>query len=328
LITYRAFTNRDVRALAEIWRSRAQERGLMQPMSAALFEELVLSKPYFDNAGMILAIDDGKPVGFAHAGFGPTADGSTLSRERGVISMLIVRPEYRRQGIGQQLLARAEEYLCRHGVREIYGGGIRPLTPFYLGLYGGSELPGVLVSDADALRRYQASGFVDIQRCGVFHRDLASFKPGMDRKQLLIHRQQSLQVVVDPPCRTWWEACTFGGFDRTRFEFVPKAGGPSPVWLTVWSMEPLSTSWGVRATGLYELHVDPAQRRQGLAACLIGDACKQLAAEGVAVLEAQAMLDDAATVGLFRKLGFRQVDEGVVFRKEPVCAQAKPQAEG
>jgi ribosomal protein S18 acetylase RimI-like enzyme len=319
LITYRAFTNRDVRILAEIWRSRAHERGLMQPMSAALFEELVLSKSYFDNAGLILALDDGAPAGYVHAGFGPTEDGSTLCYNRGVISMLIVRPEYRRRGIGQQLLAHAEKYLCGRGVKEIYGGGIHPVTPFYLGLYGGSELPGVLASDADALRRYEASGFTAVDRCAVFHRDLTTFRPIVDRKQLQLRRQQNLQVVVDPPCRTWWEACTFGGFDRTRFELAPKTGGPPIASLTVWSMEPLSTSLGVRATGMYDLYVDPAHRRQGTAVCLLGEACKQLAAEGVALLETQAMLRDTPAVNLFKKLGFKQVDEGVVFRKTPHC---------
>lgn len=319
MITYRPFTNRDVRSLAEIWRSRAHERGLMQPMSAALFEELVLSKPYFDNAGLVLAVDDGQPVGYVHAGFGPTEDGFSLCYQRGVISMLIVRPEYRRQGIGQQLLARAEEYLCRRGAKEIYGGGIYPLTPFYLGLYGGSELPGVLATDADALRRYEASGFTAIDHCAVFHRELASFRPLMDRKQLQLRRQQIVQVVVDPPCRTWWEACTFGGFDRTRFELAPKGGGPATAWLTVWSMEQLSTSLGARATGMYDLFVEPAQRRQGVAVYLLGEACKQLAAEGVTLLETQAMLRDLAAVNLFHKLGFKQVDEGILFRKEPHC---------
>jgi ribosomal protein S18 acetylase RimI-like enzyme len=264
-------------------------------------------------------LDDDAPVGYVHAGFGPTDDGSTLCYDRGVISMLIVRPEYRRRGIGQQLLARAEEYLCGRGVKEIYGGGIHPLTPFYLGLYGGSELPGVLASDADALRRYEASGFAAVDRCAVFHRDLATFRPVVDRKQLQLRRQQNLQVLVDPPCRSWWEACTFGGFDRTRFELAPKSGGPPTAWLTVWSMEPLSTSWGVRATGMYELHVEPAHRRQGIAVCLLSEACKQLAAEGVALLETQAMLRDAPAVNLFKKLGFKHVDEGVVFQKTPHC---------
>jgi GNAT superfamily N-acetyltransferase len=287
----------------------------MQPMSATLFEQLVLSKPYFDNAGLILAVDDATPVGFAHAGFGPSDDESTLSYDCGVVSMLLVRPEYRRQGIGQALLARAEDYLRERGATRIYGGGIRPLTPFYLGLYGGSELPGVLVSDADALRRYRASGFAEVERVGVFHRDLSSFRPAVDRKQMQIRRQQNVQITVDPPCRTWWEACTFGGFDRTRFELAPKTGEPVCASLTVWSMEPLSTSWGVRATGLCELLVDPAQRRQGLAQFLMGEAFRQLAAEGIALVEAQAMLRDEASLGLFKKLGFKQVDEGVVFRK-------------
>jgi hypothetical protein len=31
------------------------------------------------------------------------------------------------------------------------------------------------------------------------------------------------------------------------------------------------------------------------------------------------MLDDAPTVALFKKLGFKQVDEGVVFRKSAEC---------
>jgi ribosomal protein S18 acetylase RimI-like enzyme len=315
VIHYRSFRNTDVRALAEIWRTRAKERVLLQAMSAALFEELVLSKPYFDNAGLILALDDDAPVAFVHAGFGPSADGSTLSYERGVISMLIVRSEYRRQGIGQALLARAEEYLRSRGAKEIYGGGIRPLTPFYLGLYGGSELPGVLASDADALRRYQAAGFEEVDRCGVFHRDLASYRPLVDRSQMQIRRQQGVQVKVDPPCRSWWEGCTFGGFDRTRFELIPKTGGDPSAWLCVWSMEPLSATWGVRATGLYELWVDPSKRRQGLATFLMGEAFRQLSAEGIALMEAQAMMNDAPAIALLKKLGFKQVDEGVVFRK-------------
>lgn len=288
----------------------------MQPMSSTLFEELVLSKPYFDNAGLILAVDDDRPVGFAHAGFGPTEDQSSLSFERGVVSMLIVRPEYRRQGIGQQLLSRAEQYLQERGSRVAYGGGIRPLTPFYLGLYGGSELPGVLVSDADALRRYRSSGFEEVDRCGVFHRRLTDFRPIVDRKQLLIRRQCEVRVVHDPPCRTWWEACTFGGFDRTRYELVPKDGKAPRAWLTFWSMEPLSLSWGMRATGLCEVYVDQQQRRQGLAQFLLGEAFRQLAAEGIALVETQAMLGDAPAVGMLKKLGFQQVDEGVVFRKE------------
>ena len=84
LIHYRAFRNQDLPALAEIWRAQAPERALMQPMSADLFESHVLSKPYFDSRGLIVALDDGAPVGFAHAGFGPNSDESGLSTQLGV----------------------------------------------------------------------------------------------------------------------------------------------------------------------------------------------------------------------------------------------------
>ena len=74
LIEYRAFRNTDPPQLAEIWRSNSTSRGLMQPMSTAVFERFVLSKPTFDRQGLVVAVDEDKIVGFAHAGFGPTED--------------------------------------------------------------------------------------------------------------------------------------------------------------------------------------------------------------------------------------------------------------
>ena len=316
MIHYRTFRNSDPPALVDIWRARARERGLIQPMSTALFDELVLSKPYFENQGLIVALDDDKPVGFVHAGFGPNEDQSGLSMEHGVTCMLIVRPNYRRLGIGQELLARSEEYLRSRGAQVLYAGGIRPHNPFYLGLYGGSELPGVLDSDADAQRRYRARGYRDVDRTRLFHRELAGFRPAVDRQQMQIRRQKTVQVTVDPPTSTWWEACTMGAFDRTRFELVGREGGPATASLTVWSMEQISASSGVRSSGLYDLQVDPAERRKGMAVFLMSEAFRQLQAAGVSRVEAQAMQDNETAARLLLKLGFQQVDEGVVLRKD------------
>ncbi len=101
MIRFRPFTNADPPALAEIWRSRALERGLQQPISAMLLAEVVFGKTYFDNQGLILALDDDQPVGFVHAGFGPNESGSWLSHEQGIISMIMVRKAYRRAGSGR-----------------------------------------------------------------------------------------------------------------------------------------------------------------------------------------------------------------------------------
>ncbi len=289
----------------------------MQPMSAELFEQLVLSKPYFDNQGLILALDGRTAVGFVHAGFGANDDGSGISTVMGVTCMLMVRRDYRRMGIGSQLLAHSEQYLRGRGAQVLYGGSIRPLNPFYLGLYGGSELPGVLASDVEAQHLYRSNGYRDVNHTVILHRDLKSFRPIVDRQQIQIRRRSTLKVTVDPPTTTWWQACTVGAFDRGRFDLLLMGGADRAVaTVTAWSMEPLSTSWGVRAMGLIDLEVDPSSRRQGLATFLLGEAFRQLQQQGVALIEVQTMEDNSSARSLYRKLGFEQVDSGAVFRKD------------
>lgn len=316
LIAYRSFRNSDPPALADIWRTRTSERGLMQPMSARLFDEVVLAKPYFDNQGLIVAVADDGPVGFVHAGFGPNDDESHLCYDLGVTCMLQVRPNYRRHGIGSELLKRSEAYMRSRGAKVLYGGGIRPINPFYLGLYGGSELPGVLDTDSQAQRRYKAAGYRSIDRSVVLHRDLSTFRPIVDRCQIQIRRRTSLEIIEDPPSSSWWEACTLGIFDRTRFDLYLHEGGRRVASTFVWHMDPLAASWGIRAVGLVNFEVDPEHRREGYATFLLGEAFRQLQQEGVALVEAQTMQHNTAALALYKRLGFEVVDHGTVYRKE------------
>src|SRR5690606_18937290 len=146
-IELRPFRNSDPPAIVEIWRSQPPQRGLMQPLTIANLESLVLSKPYFDAAGLIVACEAGRPVAFVHAGFGANGDETDLDHRLGTIYVLQARPAHRQTDTPARLLAAAEEYLTSRGSQVLYAGGIRPLNAFYLGLYGGSELPGVLTSD-------------------------------------------------------------------------------------------------------------------------------------------------------------------------------------
>ena len=221
----------------------------MQPVSADLLEQLVLAKPYFENAGLIVAVDDGVPIGFAHAGFGPTADEHGLSTEMGTTCMLMVRSNYQRLGIGAELLSRSEQYLQGRGTKVLYAGCIRPLNAFYLGLYGGSEMPGVLDSNPKAQQLFRSQGYREIDRTVVMQRTLSGFRPVVDRRQMQIRRRSVLEMTEDPPPRTWWDACTYGGFERTRFQLwpgraancwpKPRSGTSSP-WLRAGACMP----WG------------------------------------------------------------------------------------
>ena len=316
LIRFRPFRNADLPDLADIWRARAFERGLAQPMSADLFDQLVLAKPYFDREGLIVAVEDDRVVGFVHAAFGPSEDESTLSRQMGVICMLLVRPDYRRLGIGSTLLQLSEQYLRDAGAKVLYAGGIRPLNPFYLGLYGGSELPGVLDSDAEAQRRYEAAGYRAIDRCLIFQRDLSSFRPPVSREQLQIRRRTTVQVSHTRRPRSWWEACTQGWFERTGFDLLARDSGQQLASVTFWDMEPLASSWGVHAAGLTDLMVPADQRRQGLATFLLSEAFRQLQQHHVSLVEAQTMEHNRPAIALYESLGFQRVDQGNVYRKD------------
>jgi ribosomal protein S18 acetylase RimI-like enzyme len=316
LIRYRPFRNTDPPHLAEIWRLQPPLRALLQPISVAILDRLVLSKPYFDRFGFIVAVEDDKPIGFVHAGFGATADGSDLSPERGVTCMLMVTPHAQRDEIARELLVQSEDYLVRRGAKRLYGGCIEPLNPFYLGLYGGSELPGVLASHAQLVELFPKHGYHEVDRTVIMHRATANYRPIIDRTQMSVRKRYKLELVPDPPTTSWWEACTIGMTERIRFQLVPKDGGPAAAVATFWDVEPLASSWGLRAMGLMRMATAGDKRRQGLATYLLGECIRELQQQGIGQIELQCMQQNEAAQKLYAKHGFIKVDAGIVFCKD------------
>lgn len=318
LIQYRPFRNSDPPLLAEVWRSQLSQRGLMQPMSASLLERLVLSKPIFDREGLIVAMEEDHAVGFAHAGFGPTEDRSHISTARGVVSMLMVRASDLSSPIASELLIASEAYLQSHGAKTLYAGGVDCVHPFYLGLYGGSRLAGILRSDERWQQFYLAHGYQEVSRSLVLHVDLSRFRPVIDHQQMQLRRRINLHILDDPAPRTWWEAATFGQFTCTRFELRFRDTGALAASAMAWDMEPLSTTWGVHAAGLVELDVTASNRKSGVATYLLGEILRHLSSQAVALVEVQIPSTNVAALALFRKHGFTEVDQSIVYRKECV----------
>jgi GNAT superfamily N-acetyltransferase len=285
-------------------------------MNITLLDRLVLSKLYFDPAGLVLATDDDLPIGFAHAGFGPVEDESALSYEMGAAILTIVAPHPQETTIAAELIARSEAYLCHSGAKLIYGGGIRPLNAFYVGLYGGSELPGILDSDAQHQSFFRAAGYREIDRTVVLHRELSDFRPLVDRQQMLLRRRVRVEYTCDPPLRTWWEICTLGDFTRLQFRLYLKDEAEPVGMTTLVDMETFSHAWGARTAGLIDVWVEEPYRRQGMGIWLVGEILRQAAEQGYGLIEVQTMQQNAPALAMYAKLGFQQVDSGVVFRKE------------
>ena len=316
MLEFRSFRNTDPPRLTGIWRSRAGDPALLQPVSVDLFEQLIFGKLHFDYAGLILAFEDGKPVGFAHASFGPDAAGSGVSRETGVICLIVVRPDCEETAVAAGLLDRCEAYLRQRGARVFYGGGIPPLSPFYAGLYGGCELPGVLESDKVSRVLYPARGYAPVDRCLLLQRDLSTFRAPVDRQQVQCRRSLLVQVLMDPPAKNRWEAMTTADFGSTRFELLPRGGGRHLAYAVARATEWGNASRSGRIAGLVDLFVEPASRRQGLGTHLVGELARVLSGQGVAFLETQPLQRNEPLVQFCRKLGFQQIADGIVYRKE------------
>ena len=318
MIRYRVFHNTDPPALARLWCNHAPQRGLVQPMTVDLLDQKVFSKPYFDRHGLILAEDDDRVVGFAHAGFGCNDAGSDLSMERGSTCLLMVAAHQQRAVIAAELLRRSEEYLTSRGAHQLFAGSVYPVNPFYQGLYGGSHPPGILESDTDSVELFRQAGYEETERSVVLHRNLAGFRPVVDRRQMLLRREYQVEPKMDPPTKTWWEACTIGFTERVLHRLLSRRTRTLSGAVTFWDMERISGSWGVHATGMMELQIEAPLRGKGLGTFLVGEALRHLSTTmGMTLAEVQVDQQNEAALALFRKLGFQQVDSGLVLRKMP-----------
>jgi len=313
---FRHFRNSDPPALVDVWKSRKGQPGLNPTVGLEIFEQFVLAKPYFDPEGLILACDGDRVLGFAHATFGADDAEERISTELGTTALVLVRPGCDEAQVAAGLLEHSEDYLYRREAKVIYGGGIRPLNGFYLGLYGGSELPGVLESDTVAQKAFASHGYREIDRTLLFRRNLGTFEAVVDRRQMQVRRQMVVEVVLDPPPRTCWEACTLGQFDLVRFALVPRTGGVAVATATFRRMELVPTTIQPPSLGLIEVWVDESARRRGLAIFLLSEAFRQFIREGSREVEVQAMQHNLAAQALYRKMGFEQFDQGSVLRKE------------
>jgi ribosomal protein S18 acetylase RimI-like enzyme len=322
VIRYRSFCNTDPPQLVNIWRSHPPLRGLMQPMSVELLERVVLSKPYFEREGLIIAEHNGQPLGFVHGGFGPNSDRSEVSYAQGATCMLMIMPHAEQNRIRGELLQRSEHYLVSRGARRLYGGARWPMTPFYLGLYGGSGLPGVLDADRPLDDLYASAGYTEWERWAIWQRELAGFRAPIDRRQVRIGRDFEVRVRTDEPTGTWWQACTIDQAFHMVFQLVPRSAETPCAQLTFWDMEPLASGWGVHAMGMLDLQVDPQWRGRGLAKYLVAESLRQLQGSGVTLVEAQASATDEPVQGLLKKLGFVERERATLFGKSlPVSGE-------
>ena len=287
----------------------------MQPITPALWEELVLARPYFDRAGLILALDGARPIGFVHAGFGAREDLTGVDYSRGVICALAVVPGDRQLEIGTELVAAAENYLRSRGATTIQAGAAFSCDPYYLGLYGGSGQVGWLESDAWTCGVFRGLGYAEAEKYTLWQIATLDFQPPVDREQMLVRRKYRVTSEHDPPTLNWWRACTWGHADRTRMDVLARAGGAPLASAWFWDMQPLATSWGVQVMACARIEDTPEARRQGLTTFLFAEAVPEFRKQNISLVALHTPAEDAELASLLTKLGAQPYDAGVVLNR-------------
>jgi ribosomal protein S18 acetylase RimI-like enzyme len=316
MLRLRRFRNDDPPKLAAVWNDAFTGRGSYPLRSLAPLERCIFSKPYFDPAGFLVAEWDREVVGFAHAGFGPNADETAIDPTRGVLCTIAVRSSHRGRGIGSELLRNAELYLATHGTRTIHAGPVWPLSPFDFGLYGGSDLPGFLLSDAAAGPFLEAHGYQGAQTTLVLQRRLEQPVTIADPRFVALRRRYEVKLMPRASLGTWWQEAVLGLIEPVEFRLEDKLSNLPVARTLVWEMEGYSWRWNHPAVGLLEIQVRTDLRRQGLAKFLLTQMLRGLQEQYFGIVEVQTPERNPTALALFKSLGFEQVDVGRVYRRD------------
>ena len=314
---YRPFRNFDPPALVALWNESMTCRGAVEIRSSALFETIILDKPYFDPYGLIIAeTDDGEIVGFVQTGFGPREDFSAVQWSVGVVCMLVVHPAHRRRGIGTELLVRAETYLRAQGSRSIQAGSQRPNKPFFLGLYGGSNAPGFLESDTAIHPFLLHHGYETHLKINVFNRRVDVPLNIVDPRFAPLRKKYETQVLPQARLGSWWRDSVIGPLEPSEFRLDDRKTGLTVARAMFWEMKDYGWRWGAPAAGVIDVQVRSEYRRQGIGKHLLAQLLRHLAEQYFGIVEVQVPELETEAIRMFKALGFTQADTGVSYLKK------------
>jgi ribosomal protein S18 acetylase RimI-like enzyme len=331
--SFRPFRNGDPPALVEVWNRSMPARGVARPLGPHDFDTLVMGKLHFDAAGLIVAERDKRVVGFVHAGFGPLhpeGPSHRMCREMGTVAMLVTVHDPSHPTLELDLLVAAECYLRERGATVIYAGGQYPLNPFYWSIYGGSEWAGILSSHTSFQRAVQTARYEPVSTTVLLEADLT--RPEVrDPMAPVVRRRARLEVSDDVFLDRWWDALAIGAFRPMAFRLASRSDDHILARALTWDMSSVGHGDGRGWTGLIELEVDPAARRQGYGRHLVAEILRHGREQYTSLVSVQTSATNLPALALYESLGFARVETSTLYRlpvRQGARAAGEPMREG
>jgi GNAT superfamily N-acetyltransferase len=315
VVHFRKFRNQDAPGITQVWNDSLIGRGAPRLRHSSLLENYVFSKSFFDPQGFFVALDEDQIVGFAHDGFGPSADGSTLDRTLGVTSLMAVRPAYQRRGIGSQLLLHSENYLHEAGATLLLAASTWPVAPFYFGIYGGAAFSGILRSDSAGDPFLKKHGYAPHSSKLVWQRNLTEPLVMVDGRFAALRKRCEVRIKPRTGITNWFEECVLGSIDLFEFILEERVTQKTLARISVWEMDGIGYKWQMPAVGIVEIVVEPALRKQAMGKFLVYQMLRYLQEQFFGTAEVH--IDAANHFGheMAKRFGFVLVDEAVAYSK-------------
>ncbi len=315
---FRSFRNSDPPALVRLWNQAIPESWAVRPLRVHELDAHALGTVNFEATGLIVAEQDGRIVGFVHAGFGPdlpieSTQPFQLSHELGTVAMLVVEPNLTDPELISGLIAAAERYLRGRGAKVLYAGGLFPLNPFYWGLYGGSEGAGVLSRHQQFHTAFIERGYESAGTTVLLEADLTVPEP-RDPRTVLIRRQTQLEFLDDAVPPHWWQNLALGDFQTMKTRLLSRADGSPIAQAEAWDMGWFGRGDGRPRIGLINVEVVAAHRRKGYGRYLIAEIFRRARENLVTSVAVQTSTVNEAALSLYRSLGFQPVDHATLYR--------------
>lgn len=312
MLDYRTFRDNDPPRLVAVWNDTFTQRGAPKLANNTLLERYVLSKSIFDPKGLIVAESNGVVVGWAHAAM----SGNPFSTQPvGVTCLIGVRPAHQRQGIGTELLNRCEQYLRDRRAETLQAGGHWPNNPFYMGLYGGCESPGFLVSEPLAEPFFVKHGYRIEQKIHVLQRKLDQPMKMFDPRFVPLRNRYDLQFGSPRRLLSAWHEMVHGYVDPLQFVLNDRQTGSWVARTLVWEMEAFALAWRRPTVGIFDFEVNPPYRRQAIGRYFLSLIMKYIQEQFFTLVEIQLEETNVEGLRFLRSLDFEHVDTGQVYVK-------------
>lgn len=316
MTTYRSFHNTDPPRIAELWEQSNLGPGAAGGLTVDAFEFFVFAQPFFDKEGLIVACEGDRVIGFVHAIRAVNDESTALGNSAGAIVAILVHPDFRRQGIGRELVRRGCQYLTGRGIESIELGPTTKTNGFYVGIYGGAQPQGFRNSEG-AIEEFAAgTGWEPKQRYRCYQKVLTEGSRDPVNMKLIANRRKTQLDATDPANdASWWWMTRFGRMDSVQFNLVEKSSREAFANCEIFGLDLYIPKWGQRAAGLGEVRVPQKHEGNDYELSLVLEMCKYLREQLITIIDVSVSDDDVNGTRLIEAAGFEQCDQATVFSR-------------